>query len=154
MFKLKRPCSDCPFRKGNGERFALPDERIAGIVRADAFQCHKTVDYSIDDADENAAVLRQGDKPQQCAGIMAILHREGLENQIMQVAERLGVLNPDELDPMGEAYDNLSDALTAHRRGCDGLHRSSKTNGRNGNGTVRRTVDGDDVSCNGKRRSR
>lgn len=111
MFDLKRPCINCPFRKGQGELFQLKAERIAEIVAASAFQCHKTVDYDAEDRDSRA-----GDKPQQCAGLMAILNRENRLNQIMQLGERLGALDTDQLDPRGEAYDSLAAALSAHNR--------------------------------------
>lgn len=107
MFDLKRPCITCPFRIGQGELFRLPADRLAEIVNAPAFQCHKTVDYS---DDEPGA----GEQPQQCAGLMAVLHRSNLPNQIMQVGERLGGMNPDDLDPCGEAYPSLAVAIAAH----------------------------------------
>lgn len=113
MFDLKSPCANCPFRRGQGELFGLSRERIEEIIHAPAFQCHKTVDYDeFDDAEK-----RQGDKPQQCAGLMALLHREGMPNQIMQVAERLGALDPDHLDPRDEAYSSFMEALDAHEAG-------------------------------------
>lgn len=110
MFKLKRPCVNCPFRKGQGRNFSLSWLRLREIKTATAFQCHKTVDYdNFDDAE-----LRSGGKPQQCAGLMAVLHRSGISNQIMQVAERLGRFNPNELDPDNEAYKNWDCVLKAH----------------------------------------
>lgn len=108
MFDLLRPCVNCPFRKGMGEKFQL--RRIDEIVRGGAFQCHKTVNYS-DDGEP-----RQGKKPQQCAGLMALLWREGMPNQIMQVAIRLGYLDPSKLDPDNEAYLTIRKAKAAHRR--------------------------------------
>lgn len=54
---------------------------------------------------------------QQCAGLMAVLHREQRPNQIMQVAQRLDVLDPSALDPRGEAYGSWKDVLEAHRKG-------------------------------------
>ena len=102
MFDLKRPCVTCPFRIG--QTFSFASDRLEEIRRAVAFQCHKTVDYEQwDDAQR-----RQGDRPQQCAGLMAILHRINEPNQIMQVAERLGYLDPALLDPNGEAYAKLA----------------------------------------------
>lgn len=115
MFALKRPCANCPFRIGQGSRFQLAPERLSGIWRASAFQCHKTVDYS-NFEDEEA---RAGDRPQQCAGLMAILHREDEPNQIMQVAQRLGYLDPTELDPDGVAYASIEDATAAHISGIE-----------------------------------
>jgi len=110
MFDLKRPCVNCPFRKGQGEFFRLSPERLAEIKAASAFQCHKTVQY---DNDGNGA---QGDNPQQCAGLMAVLARDGDDNQIMQVAQRLGRLRIEDVDPENEAYASWADVLKAHVR--------------------------------------
>jgi hypothetical protein len=107
MFDLKQPCVTCPFRKGMGQRFRLPPGRLREIRDGTAFQCHKTVDYSGEEPDH-------GDRPQQCAGLMAVLHREGLDNQIMQIAQRFGELDPTKLDPKGEVYENWQDVLMAH----------------------------------------
>jgi len=57
-----------------------------------------------------------GDRPQQGAGLMAVLYREGCENQIMQVAMRFGHFDPYELDPRGEAYGTWAEVLKAHGR--------------------------------------
>jgi hypothetical protein len=110
MFDLKRPCSNCPFRKGQGELFAMRLDRLEEIKNGDAFQCHKTIDYERFD-DPRA---RQGDRPQQCAGLMAVLAREDATSTIMQVAERLGHLDLDALDPEQEAYDSWAAVLAAH----------------------------------------
>lgn len=108
MFDLKRPCSSCPFRKGVGETFMLRPDRLREIRDAVAFQCHKTVDYSGEDGRG-----APGDRPQQCAGLMAVLEREGRENQIMQVARRLGA-DLSGLDPDGEAYESWAAVERAH----------------------------------------
>lgn len=112
MFDLKSPCVNCPFRKGVGETFQLHPDRLEEIFEATAFQCHKTVDYS--SYDDEAETARSGDRPQQCAGLMAVLHREARPNQIMQVASRLGYLDLEALDPRGEAYETLDDVRRAH----------------------------------------
>lgn len=117
MFDLKQPCMDCPFRIGMGSGFGLGADRLHEIVTARAFQCHKTVDYGEDDQGE--WIKGPGDKPQQCAGLMAVLHRVGQPNQIMQVAQRLGVLDPATLDPRGEAYGSVLEAVTAHVEGVE-----------------------------------
>jgi len=111
MFDLKRPCNNCPFRKGEGERFLLPRLRLREIRRGDAFQCHKTVDYDHFDVPEK----RAGNRPQQCAGLMAVLMREGEPNTIMQIAERMAGVDFSDLDPQREAYDSWADVLKAHK---------------------------------------
>jgi hypothetical protein len=112
MFDLKRPCSNCPFRKGQGELFALSRLRLDEIKNATAFQCHKTVDYS-DDGEPLPP-----SRPQQCAGLMAVLTRENAPNSIMQVAGRCGV-DLKGLDPGNEAYDTWTDVLRAHKFRCE-----------------------------------
>lgn len=108
MFDRKRPCANCPFRKGKGAAFLLGKERLEGIRHQEAFQCHKTVDYSENWEGE------PGDTPQQCAGLIAILHRENTPNTIMQVAQRLIGMDFSEFDPNHDAYECWEDALKDH----------------------------------------
>ena len=98
MFDLKQPCVNCPFRKGLGETFRLRQERLTGIFDAPAFQCHKTFET----------------KPQQCAGLMALLIKEKMPNQIMRVAITTGFLDPELLDPKNEAYTTIEEVRRAH----------------------------------------
>lgn len=108
MFKLKRPCANCPFLKSQGKNFNLGADRVREIVHAPAFQCHKTVDY---DAEEGSSL--QGDKPQQCAGLMSVLHKSGQPNQIMRVAERISDFDATRLDH-DLTYDSIEQAIEDH----------------------------------------
>lgn len=99
MSDLKNPCDGCPFRRANASVFSFTAARLEQIRAAPAFQCHRTL---------------RG-RPQQCAGLMATLHRDGEPNQIMQVAERLGALNPEEIDGDGVAYATWGEACAALR---------------------------------------
>lgn len=108
MFKLKRPCATCPFRKGQGELFGLHGRRLTEIFEAVAFQCHKTINHDADDRDGRA-----GDHPQQCAGLMSLLAREDRPNTIMQIGERLGHFDPAALDH-SDVYASIADAYEAH----------------------------------------
>lgn len=109
MFDLMSPCVNCPFRKGVGSRFQLTPARLEEIRRAPAFPCHKTI--VLDDEDRQAP---HSPNAQQCAGLMALLHREGRPNQIMQVADRLGAIDLGALDPRREAYETWEAAKAAH----------------------------------------
>jgi hypothetical protein len=111
MFDRRAPCSNCPFRVGKGSRFRLSAARLEEIRRATAFQCHKTVDYG----DEMSA---QGDRPQQCAGLMTVLLREDAPNTIMQVALRFGALDAERLDGTA-AYVSWEEVRRAHERGLE-----------------------------------
>lgn len=112
QFKLTRPCANCPFRKGQGQLFQLGRPRVEAIFEATAFQCHKTIDYEHEDDPRK----RQGEHPQQCAGLMSLLHREGQPNQIMQVGQRMGFFDPAKLDH-SECYGSMAEALEAHEDG-------------------------------------
>lgn len=112
MFKLTRPCASCPFKPGQGERFQLCKERLREIMTAPAFQCHKTVDY---DAEYEG---RAGDHPQQCAGLMILLHRADRPNQIMQVGERLKGFDPARLE-LSAGYPSIFSAVRAHLQGVN-----------------------------------
>jgi len=113
MFDLKRPCTNCPFRKGKGEVFWFAQERLEEIFTATAFQCHKTVYYgSGEDGEETHSA---GDRPQQCAGVMTVLRNENKLNDIMQVGSRLGALDLDALDPKKEAYQSFEEVFVAHK---------------------------------------
>lgn len=107
MFKLKRPCVDCPFKQGVGATFQLPVERLNEIMSAKAFQCHKTVDYSGDGP-------RSGDKPSQCAGLVALQRNANIPNLITQAALSLIALDLSEYDPDGEAYQSLEQMYAEH----------------------------------------
>ena len=113
MFDLTRPCKNCPFRKGQGHLFGMHRFRLSEIFAASAFQCHKTVDYKNFDDPER----RSGDHPQQCAGLMSILHRAGIPNQIMQVGQRLGAFDPNKLHH-DDVYATPKSAIAAHSRGA------------------------------------
>lgn len=113
MFNLKRPCVTCPFRKKQGQLFQLAPARLEEIRQGLAFQCHKTVDYGGVD-DEGETISGPGDRPEQCAGLMTLLHRLGEPNAIMQIAVRLNALDTQELDPRHECYPTWEAALAAH----------------------------------------
>lgn len=108
MFNMKKPCVNCPFRKGAGRSFRLREGRLTEIVNATAFQCHKTVDYSGDEPDAGA-------RPQQCAGLMSVLIKEECPNQIMQIASRMGALDFDQIDGT-DTYDSFREMFADH---CD-----------------------------------
>lgn len=116
MFKLRRPCVTCPFKKGQGSLFRLPEGRLEGILAGSAFQCHKTLDY---DVMFDMTPAGPGEHPQQCAGLKAVLSRESKINQIMQVGKRMGHLDPELLDPDNEAYSSLAAAMKAHLLGVE-----------------------------------
>jgi hypothetical protein len=98
--RLKRPCGNCPFRY-DVVRFLTPGryKELAHslIDRGLPFSCHKTVNYE-------APGRKQLQGAEQCAGAMIFLLNCGVQNQMMQVMQRLGVFDPDTLDRTAPVY--------------------------------------------------
>lgn len=107
LFSLKRPCKDCPFRKGEPMNLSLGEERMKDIINSlhedKVFVCHKTVDYSKYDSTEKDFTLQPENKF--CAGAMLYLLKENKPNAPMQIAERLGFFDPSQLEGMETIID-------------------------------------------------
>jgi hypothetical protein len=112
MFDMTRPCKTCPFRTDR-PAFGFHPDRLAEILTADAFQCHATVDY---DAWEDGGD-KAGAKPQQCAGRIAMLHREGVADQITQVAMRLLGYDPGKIKN-DNVYPSRAACADANQKEC------------------------------------
>lgn len=89
-FDLKKPCKDCPFVTGSLTNTSLPKERIEGIVsdirEGSTFTCHKTL-YTDKKVPE-----------QHCAGALIFLEKEDNPNQLMRIAERIGLYDRRKLE--------------------------------------------------------
>lgn len=122
-FRLKTVCTDCPFR-ADKDFHGLHPERVSDIAQSlrdgASFHCHATLDYSRaeeigDDEDPLSPVV---EKSQFCAGALATMERGGEANQIVRIAERLGLYDSEEFDwenqPVFEGVDEWEAALV-HR---------------------------------------
>lgn len=110
MFSLKRPCSDCPFKKDGTMLKSLGRKRIEEILEdvlhSDGFfSCHKTVNYS-----EFRESLQEGEKF--CAGALIAIEKanRGNANKNTRIAQYFGIYNPDELEDK-EVVINPSDYI-------------------------------------------
>lgn len=105
-YALKKPCANCPFLKEGG--IELSPGRLQGIVddlvsgEATSFLCHKTTHHPtaggecVEDEDGNERYLASG-LEQQCAGSLILLEKMGHQTQLMQIMQRMGVYDPDQL---------------------------------------------------------
>lgn len=117
-FDLKSPCGTCPFRTDRPP-FGLNADRVRGILGggkgkthwpASSFLCHSTLNYDRNDGDASVPP-----DAQHCAGVMIILARENRFNDVMQVASRLGVFDPDQLDMEAPVYATTDAAIKGQR---------------------------------------
>lgn len=109
-YNLKRPCPNCPFRNDRepyitGERA----EEIAYSLWGGAeFPCHKTTHH-----DDDGDYMPSKDE-QFCAGALIVQELSDGPNQMMRIAERLGMYDPRELDMAAPVYECLEDFIEAH----------------------------------------
>lgn len=117
-FRLKTPCSKCPFRKDTP--IQLRPGRLEGIIGdllADdrsTFTCHNTLsnsrnsdwDESDEDADSNAIDYRNGEK--MCAGAAAYLMKAQRPSVGMRYAMHSGSIGFDHWD---KAVDTVLEPL-------------------------------------------
>lgn len=102
-YALRGPCADCPFRADRPFHLhpARVDEIADALLEGDGFTCHKTVRYEEFVADANHPGARE------CGGSMATLEREGRPNQGMRIAERLGLYDPEQIDPAAPVHNSI-----------------------------------------------
>lgn len=112
-YTLTSPCAKCPFRSDAGPY--LREERareIADGLRAGGeFTCHQTVDYK-----DNADGVTEGEigkRARVCAGALITMEKDK-PNQMMRIAERLGLYVPEAMDMDAPVYDSLAQWVRAH----------------------------------------
>jgi hypothetical protein len=120
-FDLRKPCIQCPFRPAAGGY--LNEERAREIAEAVTegnvtFTCHKTISGEHDDEDEYEGTYRPGSDDQMCAGAMAFVDKLGAANQMLQIAERLGLRDPQRLLPeaLDDVYESVDVMAAGHAR--------------------------------------
>lgn len=110
-FKLRRPCAKCPFRTDvpGYLRRARAREIAESLANGATFPCHETTVY--DDEDET---LVSGPDSQFCAGALIAMEREDAPNQMMRVAERIGVYDREKMDMDAPVVNSLAEFVRHH----------------------------------------
>lgn len=105
-------CSNCPFRREGGIRLTL--ERVIEITQSEgAFPCHKTTE-----TDDEGELVRTG-KEVHCAGFLILREKQQQPNQMMRIAERLGMYNAEELmksKSVCEVFDSVDEMKKANQK--------------------------------------
>lgn len=115
-FEMTKPCKNCPFRtdslKGWLGKNRAKEIAFAIIQQQGTFPCHKTVDY---DSDEEGEGVANGDS-QHCAGAMIMLEHMEKPNQMMRIAERIGLYDMRKLDMKSPVFKNDKQFIKHHAR--------------------------------------
>lgn len=116
-FNLTKPCVTCPFRTDNS--FQLSNGRVREILQAittqqATFSCHKTVDYTGDDAEDSHHI--RGPHEQHCAGALILLEHIEQPNQLMRISERCGGYDRTKLNMDAPVFKTKVEMITEYRK--------------------------------------
>lgn len=113
MFKLKKVCKDCPFRK-DIRPYIRPEraEEIAEqLTTQDGwFSCHKTT--------TSVGKTNMDKGAQHCVGALIFSEKVGHINQMMRIAERFGEYDRKEIELVNKdvpIYDSKESFIDAQR---------------------------------------
>lgn len=104
-YDLRRPCVHCPFRSDvpGYLRRARAEEIATSIAGGAEFPCHETTVEDPEDESNNMPTARS----QFCAGALIVMEHLHAPNQIVRIAERTNVFDPDRLDMRAPVFDNF-----------------------------------------------
>lgn len=117
-YNLITPCAQCPFRS-DIKPFIRPERADEILSTEGEFQCHKTIKVGEaigPDGDDDWCEVIEDKTAQMCAGFLILLEKEQKPNQIMRIAERLGLYDRTKLRMDAPVYDNIDDCLAAHEQ--------------------------------------
>lgn len=118
-FDLVRPCANCPFRtdvRPYLRRGRVLEIRRALLDRDQTFSCHKTVDWTREEDEEDdgrPAARHCRNDEQHCAGALILLEKLDQPNQLMRIMERLGVYDRRRLDMAAPVFGSFEDMARA-----------------------------------------
>lgn len=89
------PCDSCPFLRGTPMRLSTGRvEEITAMLlntQGGSFPCHKTTEFG-DDGEH-----LPHSKEVHCAGALIFMEKHQTQTQIVRIAHRLGIYDPDKL---------------------------------------------------------
>jgi hypothetical protein len=97
-FTMTKPCKDCPFLAEMKDFF--PMRRLRQFADNGTFPCHKTAEVR-DDEDGGSGYTATAESLA-CAGALIFNEKRNRPNQMMRIAERLGMYNRRKLDMTAE----------------------------------------------------
>lgn len=107
-YRLVRPCAKCPFRTDVEPyiRSSRAREIAENLLRGSDFICHET---SVEVPDSEDGEHDRGPDSQFCAGALITLEKQGFANQMMRIAERIGIYDASALDMDAPVSDSMDE---------------------------------------------
>lgn len=117
-YDLRRPCPKCPFRTDvpGYLRCGRAAEIARSLAEGAAFACHETTASMEDDEMETCVATADS---QFCAGALLVLEHQEQPNQLMRIAERLGLYDAERLDRAAPVCRSLGEFVAHHGDGED-----------------------------------
>lgn len=129
-YSLRTPCAKCPFRTDVEPylRTGRAEEIARSLHEGGEFPCHETT-VAAETADGDTTLV-EGPRSRFCAGALATMEREGNPNQMLRIAERLGLYDAEKAREARKlVYRSLSDWVLAHARHNEGTPTSIADDG-------------------------
>jgi len=92
-YGMTKPCDACPFLKKFKHAFTM--KRLQEFASS-AFHCHKTGTTQEDGEGSDEFVANENSS--YCAGALIFCEKRNQPNQMMRIAERIGLYQRDKLD--------------------------------------------------------
>jgi hypothetical protein len=115
-YDLKRPCPNCPFRRDRHGFLNRAPEIAQALRDGGEFACHQTT-VAVEGDDGTCERMDVTDS-KMCAGALAVMERDNGPNQMMRIAERLGMYDHTRLDPGAPVFDSLAEFVAHHEHNC------------------------------------
>jgi hypothetical protein len=115
-YTMRKPCKNCPFRtdiEGYLSR-ARAREIANGLLSGGTFSCHKTNDF--EDNDEGWTDTVETPDSQHCGGALIFLEKQEQPNQMMRIAERLGLYDMRKLDMDAPVFESAREFIAAQKK--------------------------------------
>jgi hypothetical protein len=115
-YTMTKPCKNCPFRTDIAGYLspARAREIAAGLLSGATFTCHKTNEF--EEGDEGWTETVETPSSQHCGGALIFLEKQERPNQMMRIAERLGLYDMRKLDMDAPVFDSARAFVAAQKR--------------------------------------
>ena len=116
-YDLRRPCPKCPFRPDVPAylRGGRAQEIATAIAAGGGFPCHQTT-VEVEDDEDDVEGCDRAPTPdsQMCAGALLVMENLDAPNQIVRVAERIGLYDASKLDRSAPSFGSWMEFVEHH----------------------------------------
>lgn len=127
MFKAKKPCTNCPFKKSSLKNWIRKEhsKEIIKSLKGDApFFCHKHVNYEDEsfqyDVEDSHSEYKVSENDQFCAGALILMKKENI--LFDNLSTRLGImgflkndlLEPDKFLQEESVFETIDEFISHH----------------------------------------